>query len=129
MATEIRDASGALIGHQLEHTAQQVDDAVEGVDDLTHRVTELENSGGGSGLTDDARTLLLTILRNAVFTSNQTGNIEALNEALNTDGGSDSPDTPDEPTESDEISVKNGVMTILSLANAPTVANGIMTIA
>ena len=29
MATEIRDASGDLIGYQLEHTAQQVDNAVD----------------------------------------------------------------------------------------------------
>jgi hypothetical protein len=29
MATEIRDASGALIGCQLEHTAQQVDNVVD----------------------------------------------------------------------------------------------------
>ena len=29
MATEIRDASGDLIGYQLEHTAQQVDSAVD----------------------------------------------------------------------------------------------------
>jgi hypothetical protein len=28
MATEIRDTSGALIGYQLEHTAQQVDTAI-----------------------------------------------------------------------------------------------------
>ena len=47
MATEIKDASGALIGHQLEHTAQQVDDAVEGVDDLTQRVKRLEDQGTG----------------------------------------------------------------------------------
>ena len=29
MATEIRDASGDLIGYQLEHTAQQVDNIVD----------------------------------------------------------------------------------------------------
>ena len=28
MATEIRDASGAVIGCQLEHTAQQIDAAI-----------------------------------------------------------------------------------------------------
>ena len=28
MATEIRDTSGAPIGYQLEHTAQQVDTAI-----------------------------------------------------------------------------------------------------
>lgn len=28
MATEIRDASGSLIGYQLEHTAQQIDDGI-----------------------------------------------------------------------------------------------------
>ena len=47
MATEIRDASGALIGHQLEHTAQQLDDAVEGVDGMTQRVKRLEEQGTG----------------------------------------------------------------------------------
>ena len=31
MATEIRDAGGGLIGYQLSHTAQQVDDGLDAV--------------------------------------------------------------------------------------------------
>lgn len=31
MATEIRDASGALIGYRLSHTAQQVDDGLDSI--------------------------------------------------------------------------------------------------
>lgn|GEM_PF-4025418 len=85
MATEIRDASGALIGHQLEHTAQQLDDAVESVDDLTQRVTELENSGAGSGsgLTDDAKQALLACFQNVAWINDSGQNYyDALEDAL-----------------------------------------------
>ncbi len=40
------------------------------------------------GLSDTARTLLMTVLRNGVFTSDQSANLAALEEALKTSGGS-----------------------------------------
>ena len=41
MAQAIYDAGGALIGWELEHTAQQVDDAIEGLEDKADK-TALE---------------------------------------------------------------------------------------
>ena len=59
MATEIRDASGALIGYQLEHTAQQVDDAVEDVaglkDKVDHLSVETDTTLSVSGAPADAK--------------------------------------------------------------------------
>ena len=74
MATEIRDASGALIGEQLEHTAQQVDDAVEDVAGLKK---------AGSGLTDEAKQALLTCFRNVAWINDQGQSYyDALEDAL-----------------------------------------------
>lgn len=54
--------------------------------------------GDTAGLTDTARVLLMTVLRNGVYTSDQSANLAALEEALKTSGGgSDEPDVPDEP--------------------------------
>lgn len=63
-------------------------------------------SGGGSGLTDAEKTLLITILRNAVYSNNQSANITALEALFNVSGGTDpdvpvDPDIPDEPDEPD----------------------------
>jgi hypothetical protein len=45
------------------------------------------------GLTDTARALLITILRNAVYTSDQSANITALETALASSGSGDSGET------------------------------------
>lgn len=58
--------------------------------------------GSGGGLTNTARTLLMTVLRNGVYTSDQSANLAALEEALKSSGGgSDEPDVPVEPDEPD----------------------------
>lgn len=43
MAQEIRDASGALLYYELEHTAQNVDDAIDGYAVLQSSFTQLYN--------------------------------------------------------------------------------------
>lgn len=58
-------------------------------DDAEHRtVTDTEkqswNDKSGTGLSDIAKKLLITILKNAVYTVNQKANIEALENALST---------------------------------------------
>lgn len=59
------------------------------------------NSGGnadqGSGLTDTAKNLLITILRNGVYSTDQSANITALQNALASEEP-DVPDIPDVPT-------------------------------
>ena len=52
-----------------------------------------EKGDPGSGLSAKATTLLLTILSEAVYISDQSGNIQKLKEALQT-GGEDEPDEP-----------------------------------
>lgn len=92
-------------------------------------LTQYPVSGGG--ISSSAAALLITILQNAVFTSNQTGNIAALQEALASDGsgGGETPDEPDDPVVTDDITVSDGVMTIVSVGSAITVSDGAMTIA
>lgn len=70
----------------------------------------------GGGLTDTARILLMTVLKNGVYTSDQSANLAALEEALKTSGGGgsdepdvpDVPDVPDEPGEEESVIVQNG---------------------
>lgn len=59
-------------------------------------------AGGGSGLTDAEKTLLITILRNAVYSNNQSANITALEALFNVSGGGTEPDEPDVPVDPDE---------------------------
>lgn len=70
-----------------------------------------------SSLSDTAIQLLETILNAAVYTSDQSANIDALITELSSGSNVDS------------ITVENGVMTILGLANTPTFSNGILSIA
>ena len=67
-------------------TLGQVKDALDKRDEkigsLKEDLNELKESGIGSGMTDTAKKLLITILENAVFTTNQSDNITALEEAL-----------------------------------------------
>ncbi len=83
------------------------------LDDVNERIDGL----GDGALSDTAIQLLETILNAAVYTSDQSANIDALIEELISGSNVDS------------ITVENGVMTILGLANTPTLSNGIMSIA
>lgn len=82
-------------------------------------------SVGGSGISESAKELLITILKAGAYTSNQSANINALKTALgisssdNTGGSGsggntdlpDVPDVPDNPT--DYITQNGSVLTIL----------------
>ena len=76
--------------------------------------------GGSSGGSWSARavSLLNTILSAGVYTSDQTANIAALIAEISGGGGN-----------VDNITVSDGVMTILSLANTPTLSDGVLSIA
>lgn len=96
-----------------------------------------QHTASGGGISSTAVNLLIAILQNAVFTSNQTGNIAALQEALASGGSSggdtpdipDTPEEPDEPVVTDDITVSDGIMTIISVGSEITVSGGVMTIA
>lgn len=83
-------------------------------------------SSGGLSLA--AVSLLISILQNAVFTSNQTGNIVALQEVLVSGSGDADEDSGSDETVTDDITVSDGVMTILTVGSVITVSDGIMTI-
>lgn len=54
-------------------------------------------STNANGLSSTANNLLINILRNAVYSSDQSANITALETALSSGGGGDEPDVPDVP--------------------------------
>lgn len=90
-------------------------------------------SGGNadqSGLSTTAANLLIEILESAMYSTNVSGKIASLKEALASggSGGGETPDEPDEPVV-DEITVSDGVMTIVTVGSAITVSDGAMTIA
>ena len=75
----------------------------------------------GGGISSTAKTLLISILRSAVFTSDQSANINALNTALSSGGGSDSPTTQYTITNTlDNASTSNNA--VLVDANASYIA-------
>ena len=90
-------------------------DAKKVGDELSDIKADLDNIDGS--LSDTAIQLLETILNAAVYTSDQSANIDALIEELSSGGNADN------------ITVADGIMTILGLANTPTLSNGILSIA
>lgn len=88
------------------------------------------------GLSPTAVALLIDILRCATYTENVTGKIAALEAALasgGNSGGADTPSLPDAPekpggTVTEDISVEDGVMTIVSVGSEISTSGGVMTI-
>ena len=75
------------------------------------------------GITSTAKTLLINILRNAVYTSDQSANISALETAL-----ANIPNGEDGGSTTDEINLSEGVMTIEALENTPSFSSGVLII-
>lgn len=69
------------------------------VDEKSREDISKFNSQNANCLNDTARSLLITILRNAVYNSDQSAMITALEKALATNGGGGTPDAPDVPDE------------------------------
>ena len=96
---------------------------------------EGEQGADGGGLSTTAVNLLMDVLNAAQYHTNVSGKIEQLREALLSGagsggtGGGDTPDEPDEPVVVDEITVSDGIMTIVAVGSAITVSDGVMTIA
>ena len=101
--------------------------------------SEYEPSVGtvsGGGLNSTAITLLIQILQEAIYSTNVSGKIERLQTALaegstgGSGGSGDSGDSggADTPTTTDDITVTDGVMTIISVGSEISVTDSIMTI-
>lgn len=102
--TEEQIAS-AVEDYMAEHPAEVTDivKTVNGIAPDENGNVEIAVSGGnadqGGGMSATASALLITILRNAVYSTDQSANITALQNALASSGGEepDIPDVPDEP--------------------------------
>ncbi len=93
----------------------------------------IEVSGGvvsGVGLNSTAISLLIQILKECIYSTNVSGKIDALETALASgssgDSGGDS--SGDTSGTQDDITVTDGIMTIISVGSEISVTDGIMTI-
>ncbi len=90
-------------------------------------------TGTGGGINSTAINLLIDILQTAIYSANVSGKIEQLQTALAQGGsggsgsGGDS-GSGDTPTTADDITVTDGIMTIVSVGSEISVTDGIMTI-
>ena len=73
--------AGIVIDSTLTQSGQAADAAVVG-NRLSALSEEIANQSGGGGLSQNAKSLLITILRNATYEIDQTANITALETAL-----------------------------------------------
>lgn len=92
----IRRPDGTLVGY---NGGSGGDISREEFDKLSDAIADLPTTGGMSGT---ARNLLITILRNGVYSTDQSANITALATALesgsDSDGGEDEPNEPETTT-------------------------------
>lgn len=128
--------SSDKINSQLNNIANQLGRNEDGTEielETTEKsvrgaINELKNNQCSSvgGLSSTVITLLMMILNNAVYESDQTSNIKALEEALkqNSSGGSAGGETG----QNDNIIFANSILTILKLANEPIFTENILTI-
>lgn len=70
-------------------TTAELNRMEEGISDVSSQCKDItkkiEQGGTGGGLSNDAKTLLISILQNAIYSTDQSSNITALQSALNTD--------------------------------------------
>ena len=115
-------------GKRLNDTAAREAAAknAEAIEALKNSQGSGGNTGQCGGLSTHAADLLITILRNGIYGSNQSANITALEAALKSDG---SGDNSGDETVTDDITVFDGVVTIVSVGSAVSVSDGVLTIA
>lgn len=108
-----------------ETDAEGVATAFEAVDKPAGGGNDSGQNPNQSGLSDSAKTLLITILRNGVYSTDQSANITALGEALVSPGGSgggeDTPDTGVSITQSGGVLTLSGVPAITSITQSGNV--------
>lgn len=147
MVQEVRTMSN---GGNGSNTGQNLNPVTK-TEDMTQPVGVDENGqlwtshttssgSGGGGISVTSINLLIDILKVGMFTANVSGKIDALKEALLAGSSGDSGgsggsgedsggNTGGGETVTDDITVANGIMTIVSVGSAITVSDGIMSIA
>lgn len=95
-----------------------------------NRIKQLENAG--SGLSNEAKTLLIAILRNAIYSTNQSANIALLETALSSGGSSSGGSTGGDSGGSEsgtQYRVTNNLTNVTNSNAVVTVAENAMYIA
>lgn len=114
-------------GSEIEERLGMVDSMVKSVNGQTPDENGNVNVEGGSGgMNTTAANLLVTILRNAVYSTDQSANITALANALASNGGGEEPDIPDEPDIPEPITytITNELVNVTSSNGATSVTDG-----
>lgn len=99
------DANGVTTGAtaaeaaQIEQNTEDITNLKSDLSHLSEEIDDLKENGIGGGISSTARNLLISILRDGIYNSNQSANITSLNVALETTGG----DNTSIPTESISI--------------------------
>lgn len=102
-----------------------IEEAHTQVTNISKEIVDLKENGvggGSGGISNAARTLLTMILNNAVFETDQTSNILALEEALKQSGsssGNNGGGNGEDSSTKDSVVHSNEILTILGLANTP----------
>jgi hypothetical protein len=98
---ELQDIRVGYNGTTYANAGEAVREQIKAVNEA---VEELEQNGTGDGVTDTEKNLILTLFRNAAYTSAGMGAVLTQLEALwsGSGGGGEEPDEPDVPDEPDE---------------------------
>ena len=122
------------VDSKLEESGQAADSKVvgENIDSLKEDLSQLSEEisnlpTGGSGLNNTAKNLLITILRNGVYSTDQSANITALETALSS--GADIPDTPVEPEQPEIGIVQTGSILAITSGVTATQTSSVLAIA
>ena len=102
--TNIGEAKAVLYSEQsltdAQKTQARTNIGAASAAEVSKLSDQIDDLPSGGGMSSNAKELLIKILRNGMYTSDQSQNITDLATALETSegGGSEEPDTPDEPT-------------------------------
>ena len=111
-----------------ENSTNEEYPSAKAVYELVDGIEFSSGSSSSGGLNAKAITLLIQILQEGIYSTNVSGKIEQLQTALtqgSSGGGSSDTDTP---TTTDDITVTDGIMTIISVGSEISVTDSIMTI-
>lgn len=114
-------------GSEIEERLGMVDGMVKSVNgQMPDENGNVNVEGGSGGMSTTAANLLVTILRNGVYSTDQSANITALANALASNGGGEEPDIPDEPDIPEPITytITNELVNVTSSNMAASVTEG-----
>lgn len=114
-------------GSEIEERLGMVDGMVKSVNgQMPDENGNVNVEGCSGGMNTTVANLLVTILRNAVYSTDQSANITALANALASNGGGEEPDIPDEPDIPEPITytITNELVNVTSSNGATSVTDG-----